>query len=285
MVTKTVPTMVSAFGMSASQVVTGYNFTCVRKLDGSLWCWGENNQGQLGIGSVANSVPTPTQLVDLGMSVTDAAGGTYHACAMQAGNMWCWGSNQEGAIGDGTVGSGSACAGDCKPSPVKLSITNVAQISAGAQHTCVRKNDNSMWCWGANFTGQLGDGTQMRNPSPSKVAAIATTAKTVLAANDISCAAKNDGTLSCWGTNVTGELGDGTILERDVPTKTMTLMNATQVANKYTFTCVIEAGGVWCWGDNSLGQLGIGKVGGTSLCADTKMNCELSPLRVMGLCP
>lgn len=133
------------------QMDLGYLHSCVVKTNGTLWCWGYNWVGELGLGTTSTSgVPTPSQVTALGSGVAQVNGGNHHTCARKTdGTIWCWGDNTYGQLGDGTTTQ--------RTSPVKVASlgTNNAEVVAGGDHTCARKTDNSLYCWGSNNVGQL----------------------------------------------------------------------------------------------------------------------------------
>ena len=148
------------------------------------------------------------QVTALGTNVAEvAAGGGLHMCARKTdGTLWCWGYNLAGQLGDGTTSVGF--------SPVQVAAlgTSVAEVAASGSHTCARKTDGTLWCWGDNSNGQLGDGTKTNSSSPMQVVAAGTNLAEVTAGGSYTCARKTDGTLWCWGDNNNGQLGDGTTL-------------------------------------------------------------------------
>jgi alpha-tubulin suppressor-like RCC1 family protein len=134
-------------------VAAGLYHTCAIKQDSSLWCWGSNEDGQLGDGSDEDK-NTPVKIIESG--VVDVALGYNHTCAIKKdGSLWCWGNNEYGQIGDGTNKD--------KKSPVKIIESGVVSVAAGGAHTCAIKTDGSLWCWGANTSGQIGDGSAWKS--------------------------------------------------------------------------------------------------------------------------
>jgi alpha-tubulin suppressor-like RCC1 family protein len=149
-------------------VAAGGSHTCASKTDGSLWCWGGNGGGQLGDGTTTDK-PSPIQVNALGMAVAAVAAGSAHTGALKTdGSLWCWGGNTWGQLGDGTTVKKSS------PTQVPALGTAVAAVAAGSNfigdaHTCARKTEGSLWCWGDNIWGQLGDGTKGKKSSPTQV--------------------------------------------------------------------------------------------------------------------
>jgi len=143
---------VQAFTNDVSSVSAGGTHTCAYTSDGSAWCWGNNQQGQLG--SAAGDVSTEPAEVDLGGDkVAHVYAGGAHSCAAKVdGSLWCWGSNTYGQLGTGDDDPRLAPA---QAGPSVLG-NDVSAASSGAAHTCALKKDGSVWCWGNNQYGQLG---------------------------------------------------------------------------------------------------------------------------------
>ena len=248
------PIQLTALGTSVAQAAAGFGFTCVRKVDGTLWCWGNNNSGALGNGSFTSSA-SPVQVTALGASVAQVAAEYIHACARKTdGTLWCWGDNGAGQLGDGTKSA--------HPSPVQVAAlgSTVAQVAAGEYHTCARKTDGTLWCWGDNSYGQIGDGTTVQSAVPLQVAALGTSVAQVAAGYGYTCARKTDGTLWCWGYNFYGQLGNGSTTACSSPVQVVALgTSVVQVALGGGQACAAKTDGtLWCWGQNSWGEIGNG---------------------------
>jgi len=134
--------------------------TCALRTDGAIRCWGSNEFGQLGIGTISGPVLTPMNV--LGMTdAVELVMGRYHVCARQAdGDVFCWGRNEYGQIGDGTLAARNA------PYPVPLPRPAV-HVAAGGYHSCALLDDDQVFCWGNNTSGQLGDGTRTTRTTPT----------------------------------------------------------------------------------------------------------------------
>ena len=236
------------------ELVVGDRLTCARSADSSVWCAGWNSLGQIGIGTVDPvRVTTPTPVLDaIGgeamAGATQLAMASYATCARKSdGSAWCWGSNAQGQIGDGT--------GTHRLSPVEtLPAGSVSSVAAGARHMCAVRMDDSVWCWGENLRGQLGDGTTMNRDAPVMVASLADVAW-VEGGRFHTCARKLDGALVCWGSNTLGQLGDGTNIDPMMPVNVRWTPGGTivsdieQVALGREHTCGLRGDGtVWCWG-------------------------------------
>jgi alpha-tubulin suppressor-like RCC1 family protein len=168
-----------ALGFRWKELDAGYFHTCGISDAGQLWCWGENISGQLGDGTMGNSSASPVQ-VSAAEDWVQVALGDYHTCARKEDNtIWCWGDNQYGQLGNGAVREmdGSAMAGTAGSemgSPVPTRITadgSWIDITSGNDHTCGLIDDDTLWCWGRNDYGQLGEGSYVNRSLPVQVAA------------------------------------------------------------------------------------------------------------------
>ncbi|MBI5406795.1 MAG: tandem-95 repeat protein, partial [Nitrospirae bacterium] len=240
---RTTPVTVSGLSLAAT-ISAGYGYTCTMLTDGTAKCWGRNIYGQLGDGSTTNQT-TPVSVSGISTSVAIAAG-DFHSCAVLAdGSVKCW----------GYWGFG--------PTPVAVSGINTAvTISAGYSHTCAVLVDGTAKCWGYNNSGQLGDGSTTNRTTPVAVSGITTAvgiAAGGMAGGSHTCVVLADGSVQCWGYNVVGQLGDGTISSSTIPVGVSGVNTAVVVAAGGYHTCAMLAGGtVKCWGWNGAGQLGDG---------------------------
>jgi alpha-tubulin suppressor-like RCC1 family protein len=155
------------FGMdNTTSIGGGPSHFCAVRVDGSLWCWGGDGNGQLGDGSPQGFQAAPTRVLTLASPVTVMDGGGEHTCALlQDGTVWCWGLGSSGQLGE------NATTTRISPIQVQGLGTGVVGIALGQNHTCAYKDDGSVWCWGANGTGQVGDGTQVNKLVPTQVIA------------------------------------------------------------------------------------------------------------------
>ena len=252
-----VPTQVVGLTAGVVSVVAGAWHTCALTSAGGVMCWGYNSWGQLGDGSNVDRA-APVAVPGLAANVTAITAGGNHTCAVMAGGgVKCWGANWAGQLGDGTT--------EGRSSPIDVpGLSGIAAITAGMRHTCALTTAGTVKCWGENEDGQLGDGTTSDRHSPTDVAHLDQRVTAIAASRGIAqgstCALTVDGALKCWGDNSTGQLGDGTILDRSLPTDVSGL-----AANVIGFTlgrwhtCALVAGGrAKCWGSDVEGQLGIG---------------------------
>lgn len=256
------PDPVQVAGMTGVlQVAAGEDHTLALKSDGSVWAWGGNGSGQLGDGSNDDSL-VPVQVSDIDNIIAITAGdGFSMALDGDSGAVWSWGSNASGILGDDS--------GVDQNSPVQVSgLTEVVFISANStnlpfdwHHALAVKGDGTVWAWGSNFRGKLGDGTTTNRPTPVQVVDMAD-AIAVAAGTEHSLALKSDGTVWSWGDGsglgyeIEG-LYSATPGQVDEAGEIFT--NIVAVAAGANHSLALEAeGGIWAWGANNDGQLGDG---------------------------
>jgi len=175
------------------------------KSDGTLWAWGSNGFGQLGDGTTTNR-STPTQIgseTNWALISTDGPGGNTTMALKSDGTLWGWGRNNFGQLGDGTTTNRST------PTQEATGATNWALISTGGAHTVALKSDGTLWAWGSNGFGQLGDGTTTNRSTPTQEATGATNWALISAGGVHTVALKSDGTIWSWGGNNWWQLGSG----------------------------------------------------------------------------
>jgi hypothetical protein len=207
----------------------------------------------------ANGLPTEIQAISVGGN---------SACALAGnGNLWCWGSNDYGQLGNGTDKDSEI--------PVQVQGLNgrVTSASVGVDYACAVVNGGVL-CWGYNYHGQLGDGTKEDRLAPFAVSGLSSGIASVVAGENHSCAITTSGGVKCWGYNINGQLGDGTNDERSAPMDVIGLSNkVTAIGIGNDFTCALtESGGVKCWGSDS-------KVGNDTI----PYGESYSPVDVLGL--
>jgi len=240
---------------------------CAKKFAGTLFCWGHNYQGELGIGNtLKQQMPIP---VGTDLNWTDLAGGGNHSCALKNdASLFCWGDNSYGQLGDETY------LGKASPVQIGAGIT-WTQITAGSDHTCARKSNGTLFCWGDNASGQLGDGSTAPNRNLPVQVGTGNDWQEVNAGGYHTCGLKNDASAWCWGENGSGQLGIGNTADKNVPARVGLENNWGKISAGANHTCALKTNGsLWCWGENGSGQLGIGSSGAdqktpTRLGADT----------------
>jgi alpha-tubulin suppressor-like RCC1 family protein len=196
---------------------------------------------------------TPT--VEVLSGATAIAVGGFHTCAiLNSKKVRCWGQNFYGELGDGTTTDRAAPGTDIPD------LEDARHLSAGDYHTCVVLGSGNVRCWGWNFSGQLGDGTNMDRSSTGSDIVGLTGAVAVRAGKWHTCAVLGDGTSRCWGSNAYGQLGDNTKTSRSTVGVDISGLNGVvDMAAGHFHTCaLVRAGGVRCWGENGAGALGDG---------------------------
>lgn len=237
-------------------ISAGGAHSCAVRGDGTVWCWGANEFGQLGNGT-ATSTAEPVQVTGVMNAVAVGAGGLFSCALDDMGQVFCWGNNSAGQLGDGTNS-------DSRTAVSVRDLAGVKQLSVGADHACALKGDGSVACWGANEDGQLGDGTMTARSTPIAVSGLAGV-REVVAGDDLTCAALMDGSAQCWGENNDGELGVGDTDAHPVPTPVLTVSGVEHVAVGDDFSCFLNGDGfVRCSGLNDQGQLGDGTMSSSS---------------------
>ncbi len=250
-------TPVDVIGLSSGvvSIAAGGAHVCAVLASGALVCWGSNTAGQLGDGSLA-SRSAPANVFGMSSNVASVVTGNLHTCAISTtGVGTCWGQNVVGQLGDATTSYKT------KPTPISSLGANLSAVSAAELHSCaVSATAGGAKCWGANDKGQLGDGTTTNTTYPLKyVVGFSSGAATISGTGSHSCILAKTGGLSCWGQNTYGQLGDGSMAERDAPVAVAGLGSGISSVSAGTgATCAIASGTVSCWGFNQFGQLGDG---------------------------
>ena len=256
------PTTVSGLGANVQGIAAGgggfagdgFSHTCALTAAGGVMCWGSNSHGQLGNNSTTDS-PTPVQVSGLTSGVNAIAAGGAHTCALtDAGAVLCWGLNENGQLGNGSLTN--------RWTPVQVNgITSGAtSITAGHSHTCAVVGGAAK-CWGYGLDGQLGTGTQDDSGVPIQVVGLTNGVASITAGQHFTCAVTVGGAAKCWGTNEYGELGIGTQTPWELSPVQVSGLTSGIVgvaAGWYHACAVTNAGAVLCWGNNSSGELGDG---------------------------
>ncbi|WP_306216031.1 RCC1 domain-containing protein [Actinoplanes sp. RD1] len=226
-----------------ASVATGNQFTCATRTDGTLYCFGRNGSGEIGIGTTSTSQATPAQVTSpAATGWTKVALGYQHVCALRTGNsLYCWGDGGGGRLGTGTTTGASV------PQPVTGSW---AGFGLGTDHTCGIKTGGTLWCWGVGADGRLGTGTTTDRSTPAQVGT-ATTWRTATGSHYATCGTQTDDSLWCWGDNAWGQAGVGDTTDRTTPVQAGTGgwpgAGPGPIGNQF---CAVRADAtMWCWGD------------------------------------
>ena len=219
---------------------------------GGLWTIGRNSYGMLGDNGTSHK-SSPVQIYGEGTNWKSVAAGNLHSAAIKTdGTLWLWGHNTDGQLGDNSITSRS--------SPVQIygGGTNWKSVSGGYYHTAAIKNDGTLWTWGYNAYGQLGDNSITSMSSPVQIYGGDTNWKHISCGRNHAAAIKTDGTLWTWGRNNDGQLGDNSRTSRSSPVQiygggaNWKLLSC----GHYYIAAIKDDGTVWAWGQNSNGQLG-----------------------------
>ena len=249
-----------------TDVAMGREHGCALRYDGTVWCFGADDVGQLGYGMTSDmpsAMPHQVLVLSTGAPITDVialGAGRDHTCAVRAdGSVWCWGDDGQGQLGDGGTMDQLAAvpatlASDSSP------LTGVAEVDGGDCTTCARRGDGSVLCWGCNSAGQLGDGTIV-TPRPRAAPVLVEaggaelTGATALAVGGWghSCALAGNRAL-CWGWGI----GVGNNTETN-SLRAVDIVDAVSVAAGRGHTCIAKGdGSAWCWGSEDFSRLGNG---------------------------
>ncbi len=256
------PAPVVAALRDATDLALDERLGCARLPDGTVMCWGENDQGQVGDGTTTLRL-APVAVQGLAGAAQVVVGRDAACARLDDGTVSCWGGNTYGQLGDASMKSSAV------PRPV-ANVRDVVELAGGASHTCARHRDGTVTCWGMNQHGQLGQGMRAEDGYlgglPAKVKGLANVTQLSLG-SEHSCALHGDGTISCWGANTFGLLGDGTQVWRTRPAKVQWRVEqrvsrglppgvrVKTIAIGAAHACAgLDDGSVRCWGWNEDGQ-------------------------------
>ena len=274
-VTTEIPTQVKGYNAEGflndiQMIASGKNHVLALKEDGTVWAWGYNNYGQLGDNTQITRY-TPVQVLSedgteyLKDIIYIAAGNNYSVAINKNGEVWSWGQNDYGQLGDGSNIS--------KYTPVraKANLTNIIKVSCGNRHTVALKADGSVYTWGDNTYGQLSDNTKGKKLIPVKVLETSNTyvsdAISISATDNSTNILKGDGTVIAVGLGTSGQLGDNTNVNKTLPVQVVNTDNTGALSQiieiksgANTTYALSEEGKVYSWGLGTSGQLGNNEV-------------------------
>jgi len=265
-----------SWGTGFRGTAIGARHGCALDGSGSIWCWGAKDFGQLGNGGYQSSAGPARAGAGQALAVVV---GESHSCALDAaGAVQCWGRNDRGQLGSGKAPAapfadrpGPSSSGSAQAVPQAISgLTGVTTLELPSQLTCVRVGATPPRCWGAvrfplptaiEDTKELAKLEKGTMTSPTEVAGLPPS-RQLVAGDHFTCALAKNGSVHCWGTNDSGQLGDGTRNGRFKPAPVLGLANARALAAGAGFACALLTDrSVQCWGANEHGQLGSGKRG------------------------
>jgi alpha-tubulin suppressor-like RCC1 family protein len=256
-----------ALRVSLSAPPQPYSHTCGLTTGGGVKCQGNNMFGELGNGGTS-SESSAVDVIGLASGVTAVSAGGAHICALTGtGRVRCWGRNAVGQLGDATL---SESAPYTPPGDVLGLPSGIHQITAGGNHSCARTSTGGAKCWGANAirffngagfaTGAVGDGTFTDRRSAVDVIGLTSGVADISAGGFHTCAVTTSGAARCWGSNIFGEIGDGSKTLRNSPVSVSGLeAGVAAITAGQVHTCAKTATGfAKCWGANTYGALGDG---------------------------
>ncbi len=251
------PVLTKTLGPSVSSISVGEPHSCALLGNGSVACWGG---GYVGDGGNGDSVPSPSIVSSFGTgrtAVQVSSGGT--SCAiLDNGSIACWGNYPS------NLQSGPSLVGDLGVGRTAVDISVSIAPTHHGWHSCAVLDNGSVVCWGNNQFGQLGDSTTTNRAIPTLTSSFGTgrTAVAVTTGSDHSCALLDNGSVSCWGSNERGQLGNGDYVDQTSPTLTAAFDSGRTVVDisggRWHTCALLDNGQVSCWGYNANGQLGHG---------------------------
>ncbi|MGE0440899.1 MAG: hypothetical protein AB7L66_09885 [Gemmatimonadales bacterium] len=274
------PQAVPPIGNQTFAAISSGRYTnCAVTLSHVGYCWGDNNNGQVGNGGATRTVNSPASLSG-GIPFIQVSAGRSHSCGVSlGGRAYCWGSNERGQLAanvafDSTTSPGTTLVTlNSNSAPAELGSPfgsgayffgpwDWSAIAAGGVHTCAIRQGGNVYCWGLGREGQLGNGTNAVDQYLPQLVGGAGPANVVTAGYKHSCARSTSGTVRCWGDNTSGQLGNGSTTSSSVP---VTVGSFATVSAGFAHTCALTAAGeAFCWGANASGQLGNGSTTGSS---------------------
>lgn len=241
-------------------ISAGFGYILVLKEDGTVWAWGNNDWGQLGDGT-SEYRETAVQVKNLSGVKAIKAGGGQSLALKEDGTVWAWGRGFCGQLGTGVVMPKNSLGIQNDTlnvlEPVQVNISHVKAIDAGAFFSAAIKDDGTVWTWGQNGEGELGDGSLDDRPVP--IQALISDVTAISCGHSYTLALKNDGTVWGWGSNSNYQLGNRSNSLQSSPVKVDELSDAVAIAaGSMSSYAVRKDGTVWAWGESNQGKLGDG---------------------------
>ncbi|MFH1434656.1 MAG: hypothetical protein ABIJ56_02960 [Pseudomonadota bacterium] len=250
---KALPTDVTGLPSAVQEVSLGAFHSCVLLETGGVMCWGRNEDGQVGNGGTDDEL-VPVFVTGLGTGASAITAGRYHTCALVSGSVKCWGRNTYGQLGDGTT------EGKLMPVDVTGLGGTVTAMAAGMNHTCALLSTGGMQCWGLNNSGQLGNGSGGWEETPVDVPGMTASVTSIATGDFHTCGLHATEGLKCWGYNIHGQVGDGTVFSSTSPLAVYGMASgAIRVFGAADQSCALmDTSKLTCWGYNAWAQLGNG---------------------------
>jgi alpha-tubulin suppressor-like RCC1 family protein len=253
---QTVPIEVTGLGrLKTGPLLAGhYTHNCGLPGDGTLLCWGSNDG--FASGGTASNYMVPTVVPGVTDAVALGTGDLFHCVLDVAGRVWCMGANDYGQLGQGTIDSA------LHPPGRVLGISGATALAVGTNHACAVLGDGTVRCWGANFYGQMGDGSWSTRATPVAVLG-ATRIKSIESWSYFTCGVSVSGQVFCWGENSYAQRGNSSTVTTNTGNWVPSLDSVISVATGFTHTCALKSNGeLSCWGSNEQGELGNGVTSG-----------------------
>lgn len=246
-----VPTVVSEGESSVVQFAIGADHHCMIKKDNQLRCWGGNEHGQVGIGSLSDTVK-PQIISGFDSEVSKVFARLYNTCVItKSGSLYCWGKNDSAQLGQGDLKD--------ETSPKRINAPkNLVSVSIGLSHICALDSNGAVWCWGLNDRGQLGDGSYDASTTPVKVSGLPSSVVALDSGLNHVCALLSTNEMYCWGSNQFHQLGNNSTSNEPTPIKVESLgTNVRAISTGNDHACaILKDSSVMCWGVNWAGQAG-----------------------------
>ena len=210
-------------GKKAKQVAVGLYYSCAVTTDGSVYCWGTVEGGRVPTGYTSGNYTRPIRISFGSKKIAEISANSLHACGVTDNykEVYCWGKNDQGQLGDGTTTDRNKPVLASAVSSV-IGSSTIKQLRVSHDHTCILLSNNEVYCWGAGAQGQLANGSTSGSQSPVKVtmpnAAADNTIVSITAGSQYSCAVTSRGHAYCWGVNAKGQLGNGWTTNSLTPT-------------------------------------------------------------------